>query len=1265
MPSRLTTPVLALDVAKLKEVDPRNVESLFSLWAMFNQCSHSLKDGRRLENMSWRLWARETLCCPPQPEKAIVPQLDLSWQSQVPSLSNSVASDDEEEILEDDAAAEPRCRHRSHSPMSDDSALSKSRGHETHLSADTLKKIVIRIQAENDLGPLSPSLEASLPPLKHADAEFAAKRSTDEDVAEATCGNPMRESTDSCISRTTVATTASTNASRASDHRSSDTSVSSDGLIRSGSVVHGFSPASTSFRAKAMQGMPMPQPSKLAPQTAKKPNMFQLGASSEEEESSFEAKVPRFGPAHSPSDDEKPAAAEQHQFRRVESRPTMVSRPSMLSMQLEQKQRASSMQNGNSRSQPAFQRTRTTSLNQPTLATSPEEDQEEDAGLVMQSSKAKPRPIIMTQVKPQPSVAQAHSPRTTRRNMLASELGESLRKNLLWERQQKSQTANAFLKRSRNAQSMANLQGAAVPCPPHWNNRQSWNNEFENPWEFNAKGWPVMSAAAPVPKERDPENPPHLLPSADRGCRAGPACPFLHAANPASSQEKPGKHVRVPGTPGGGTLIPSAPPVGERPISTASSDSRTRVVTKPIPAAQQADPHGFEVKQVERRFSPAVSQNDDYTILAFKLTPSDPDFPFELDGLHILLKVPKDYRKGANGDNGPSIRVTNPEIERGFQINVERGFDSLVRRNPGRTLLSLLNELDRNLEAFLTAPKAQTIKIVAHSKNGPSLPPEHPVNVVVQSEEEPSRQSIASEPRYTPQQKAEAHGRREAELRQLETRLRNISGFSRHGDGTTFNVPLTIPKPDRLPTALYPLKEATLIVPPSYPLQPCSIKLRGVDGNAVANVEAAFMQHAIQEPQQTLMAHINHLIHNLHLMVKDRELDVNLRPVSTSLPQSGHVTSTQEVPREEPDEKISKLTLSEGKPHVYAIPRPPEWDHRPGDSDEEESTDFDSEMATDSQGEGEEEEGGAKLEAVGTSADAPGSNSILFSLPNIELYGIELLEIASCSLSVRCLRCKTGLDLKDLRAKTSATTATVSNTCLKCSVHISASFTAEPLHANSIRAGHLELIGCTVADMLPSVFQPTCSNCSTPLGVPPGVVAVRGDTSLSVCRACHQKMTFKIPEAKFLRVSSAADGLPLRQKNKTRKADNLGIVAGTPLPNFGRCAHYRKSQRWFRFSCCQKVYPCDKCHDEQVQEEGAKHANEHANRMICGYCSREQNYRPDDCGICHASLVGRKGGGFWEGGKGTRDRVKMSRKDPRKYRYKKVVDGEAAKKKIK
>lgn len=39
-----------------------------------------------------------------------------------------------------------------------------------------------------------------------------------------------------------------------------------------------------------------------------------------------------------------------------------------------------------------------------------------------------------------------------------------------------------------------------------------------------------------------------------------------------------------------------------------------------------------------------------------------------------------------------------------------------------------------------------------------------------------------------------------------------------------------------------------------------------------------------------------------------------------------------------------------------------------------------------------------------------------------------------------------------------------------------------------------------------------------------------------------------------------------------------------------------------RFPCCGKLYPCDKCHDEKETD----HEMEMANRMVCGYCSKEQ-----------------------------------------------------------
>ena len=170
--------------------------------------------------------------------------------------------------------------------------------------------------------------------------------------------------------------------------------------------------------------------------------------------------------------------------------------------------------------------------------------------------------------------------------------------------------------------------------------------------------------------------------------------------------------------------------------------------------------------------------------------------------------------------------------------------------------------------------------------------------------------------------------------------------------------------------------------------------------------------------------------------------------------------------------------------------------------------------------------------------------------------------------------------------------------------------------------------------------MPTCSKCSTP---GPGLVSVRGETTTNVCRECHGKFTFKIPEVKFLAITPGTAAPPTT--GPRRRQEKLGLHAGEPLPGRGACAHYRRSYRWFRFSCCGRVHPCDRCHDA-----GEDHPQEWANRMICGWCSREQNYAVEACGFCGRSVIGKKGRGFWEGGRGTRDRTLMSRKDKRKYR---------------
>ena len=54
-----------------------------------------------------------------------------------------------------------------------------------------------------------------------------------------------------------------------------------------------------------------------------------------------------------------------------------------------------------------------------------------------------------------------------------------------------------------------------------------------------------------------------------------------------------------------------------------------------------------------------------------------------------------------------------------------------------------------------------------------------------------------------------------------------------------------------------------------------------------------------------------------------------------------------------------------------------------------------------------------------------------------------------------------------------------------------------------------------------------------------------------------------------------------------------------------------------------------------------------ANKMICGFCGTEQNYsnKPCRCGAAlHSTTTSH-----WEGGKGCRDKARMSTKDSKKY----------------
>ncbi|KAH9913396.1 hypothetical protein B0H21DRAFT_772969 [Amylocystis lapponica] len=57
MLGHLPSPILSVAADVVKELEGE--DAVFGLWTLFTKCKESLKDGRRLENISWRLWYRE------------------------------------------------------------------------------------------------------------------------------------------------------------------------------------------------------------------------------------------------------------------------------------------------------------------------------------------------------------------------------------------------------------------------------------------------------------------------------------------------------------------------------------------------------------------------------------------------------------------------------------------------------------------------------------------------------------------------------------------------------------------------------------------------------------------------------------------------------------------------------------------------------------------------------------------------------------------------------------------------------------------------------------------------------------------------------------------------------------------------------------------------------------------------------------------------------------------------------------------------------
>ncbi|KAK7205174.1 hypothetical protein BZA70DRAFT_175340 [Myxozyma melibiosi] len=68
MPPRFKDPFLSLAPDRIASLDASDEENLFSFWTVFSKCAENLENGRRLENLSWRLWNRDHHSSDPVPD---------------------------------------------------------------------------------------------------------------------------------------------------------------------------------------------------------------------------------------------------------------------------------------------------------------------------------------------------------------------------------------------------------------------------------------------------------------------------------------------------------------------------------------------------------------------------------------------------------------------------------------------------------------------------------------------------------------------------------------------------------------------------------------------------------------------------------------------------------------------------------------------------------------------------------------------------------------------------------------------------------------------------------------------------------------------------------------------------------------------------------------------------------------------------------------------------------------------------------------------
>lgn len=281
--------------------------------------------------------------------------------------------------------------------------------------------------------------------------------------------------------------------------------------------------------------------------------------------------------------------------------------------------------------------------------------------------------------------------------------------------------------------------------------------------------------------------------------------------------------------------------------------------------------------------------------------------------------------------------------------------------------------------------------------------------------------------------------------------------------------------------------------------------------------------------------------------------------------------------------------------------------------------------------------------------------TVMIELQGLCMEGIGLVIPVRLGIAFRCSRCNGTVIADDLGPECDRFIP-----CNVCGMRIEVTFYREALHSHNSTLGYLRVKRAHVDGLLPSKYQVTCDHCtpsthdrlSNSLRVEDVQI---GEEVSFACRNCHEMLHFGYKSVRWTNIASLAS----ETSTGAKKNEKLPTQIGEPLPKMGTCEHYRKSNRWFRFPCCGRAFPCDECHNAAVT-----HAPEWAKRQICGFCSREFSTSQKFCLCGETPGEAGKRTAFWQGGKGDRDQMTMSRKDRKKYRnQEKTLSNKAARKK--